>query len=67
MYYAAFILHDKDKNKKMKTNALGMPTEGCGASNGAQGGISGGPSWNDAKFYVGECDRISMDIEMWYS
>ena len=44
--------HDKNSNGDIDSNWLGIPTEGCGASNGAAGGAGGGPSWGDAKFYV---------------
>lgn len=46
--YAATALHDEDGNGKMKTNWIGMPKEGVGATNGAGG--MGGPSFKDAKF-----------------
>ena len=32
--YGVLVLHDKDLNGKMKTNAVGKPKEGVGASRG---------------------------------
>ena len=66
-YIGAFILHDEDENDKMKTNWVGMPKEGCGASNGASGGPSGGPSWGDAKVFLGICQLLNIEFELWYS
>ncbi|KAA3638342.1 MAG: DUF2141 domain-containing protein [Bacteroidetes bacterium] len=35
--YAVIIVHDEDKNGKLKTNWIGMPKEGVGNSNNPKG------------------------------
>ena len=35
--YGVLVLHDKDMNGKMKTNSVGKPKEGVGASRGTGG------------------------------
>ena len=49
----------------MDSDSLGKPKEGCGASNGAEGGVSGGPSWGDAKFKVEPCTFYEIRIKIW--
>lgn len=52
--YAIAIVHDENDNEKLDTNFLGIPKEGIGASNDAQGRM-GPPKWKDAKFvHAGE-------------
>ena len=63
----------------MKTNGNGMPTEGVGASRGAQGSWKGGPKWGKAKFWfvflrltqlanrVPPCSLVYVEIKLWYS
>lgn len=51
--YAAFAFHDKDGDGKLKTNWLGIPKEGVGASRGAKGRM-GPPKFKDAAFDVGK-------------
>ena len=66
-YIGVMVLHDKDSNNEMKTDWLGMPKEGVVASNGAEGGPSGGPRWNEAKEYIGACELMTFYLDMWYS
>lgn len=47
--YAVAVVHDENDNEQLDTNFLGIPKEGIGASNGAQGRL-GPPKWKDAKF-----------------
>ena len=61
--YAVSLLHDEDGDGDMKTNTLGIPLEGSGASNDARGRF-GPPKFADAKFTVSADKRIS--ITMWY-
>jgi len=50
--YAIAVIHDENGNNELDTNFIGMPKEGVGASNEAQGSM-GPPRWKDAKFEVG--------------
>ncbi len=47
--YAVVCFHDENKNGKLDTGFLGIPTEGTVASNNAKGTM-GPPSFKDAKF-----------------
>ena len=49
--YAISIFHDKNDNKKMDTNFMGIPKEPTGCSNGAKG-FMGPPKYKKAKFEV---------------
>jgi len=62
--YAAFAFHDADSNGKIKTNFIGMPKEGVGASRGAKG-FMGPPKFKDARFEVGT-DRKFIQIRLKY-
>jgi len=46
--YAIVAMHDENDNGKLDTNIFGVPTEGYGASRGAQGAF--GPKYDDARF-----------------
>ena len=46
---------------------VGIPQEGVACSRGASGGASGGPQWKKAKFTIGECEAVYVNVEMWYS
>jgi uncharacterized protein (DUF2141 family)/uncharacterized membrane protein len=48
--YAVSVLHDENRDGKMDTNFLGMPTKGYGASNNAESMHA--PSFDRAKFTV---------------
>ena len=48
--YAISLFHDINKNKKLDTNRLGIPSEPYGFSNDAIGKF-GPPSYEKAKFY----------------
>lgn len=49
--YAVAVLHDEDKNFRMKTGMFGIPKEGYGVSNNARSRF-GPPKYGDAKFKV---------------
>ena len=55
--YAASVTHDENANQRMDTNWLGMPAEGVGASNDAQG-FMGPPSFEDARFRHGKDAQV---------
>lgn len=61
--YAVSIFHDENCDTEMKTNALGIPLEGTGASNDARGRF-GPPKFADAKFTLSADKKIT--INMWY-
>jgi uncharacterized protein (DUF2141 family) len=61
--YAIRVYQDKNKNKKLDTNILGMPTENYGFSNDASGWF-GPPSWDKAKFIFNKPEmEIQIDID----
>jgi uncharacterized protein (DUF2141 family) len=60
--YAVAVVHDENDNEKLDTNFLGIPKEGIGASNGAQGRM-GPPKWKKAKFqHAGEATAQLIKI-----
>jgi uncharacterized protein (DUF2141 family) len=61
--YAVSVFHDEDCNGEMKTNILGIPLEGSGASNDARGKF-GPPRYKDARFTLEGNKKIT--IKMWY-
>jgi len=63
---AVFALHDEDLDGQLGTNFIGMPIEGCCATRGARGGMSGGPYWDDARVAVGSTPCTAVDLDMWY-
>ena len=60
--YAIRVYQDKNKNKKLDTNILGIPTENYGFSNNASGWF-GPPSWDKAKFIFNKPEMI-MEIDI---
>ncbi len=62
--YAAYAFHDADGNGRLKTNLIGMPKEGVGASRGAKG-FMGPPKFKDAAFHVGH-ERKTVKIRLRY-
>jgi uncharacterized protein (DUF2141 family) len=54
--WAAFAFHDEDADGRVRSNFLGMPKEGVGASRGARGRM-GPPSFEDAAFDHGAADQ----------
>lgn len=60
--YAISIFHDKNDNKELDTNFLGMPKEAFGFSNDVMG-LMGPPSFEKAKFDVYD-DKSTISIKL---
>ena len=61
--YAIRVYQDKNKNSKLDTNLLGIPSENYGFSNDASGWF-GPPSWDKAKFIFNKPDiTLNIDID----
>ena len=63
--YAVAVLHDENKDFKMKTGLFGIPKEGYGVSNNAEGRF-GPPKFADAKFKVTAKNDAQITISMIY-
>ena len=64
-FYAIAVFHDENDNGKLDTNFLGIPIEGSGASNNAQGWM-GPPKFVDARFeFTGGQHEIKIDVSYW--
>ena len=59
--YAVAVVHDENGNGKLDSNAFGIPREGIGASNGAQGRFRAA-RFDDAKFTVAGDTVVSITI-----
>jgi uncharacterized protein (DUF2141 family) len=60
--YAVSVFHDENGNGKLDRNFIGMPKEGVGASNGAEGKF-GPPKFDDARFtYKGGPQTLTIHI-----
>ena len=60
--YALAVIHDENMNGKLDTKWLGIPTEGYGFSNDAEG-KSGAPSFSAASFrYDGRNLNLTMSL-----
>jgi uncharacterized protein (DUF2141 family) len=55
--YAIAVHHDKNKDGKVNTNFLGIPTEAVGASNGAKGTM-GPPKYKDAALRIEKNTKV---------
>jgi uncharacterized protein (DUF2141 family) len=62
--YAVITFHDENDNGKLDENALGLPTEGYGFSNDAEGFLAA-PSFKDAAVTLGGHDK-AIDITLKY-
>src|ERR1700736_4840405 len=62
--YAAIVIHDENDNGRLDTNVWGVPTEGYGFSNDAQGFLSA-PSFAAAAVTIGDAD-VSTAISLIY-
>jgi uncharacterized protein (DUF2141 family) len=62
--YAIVAFHDKNENGKLEENAWGIPTEGYGFSNNAEGFL-GAPSFNDAAVALDHDDK-TVEITLSY-
>jgi uncharacterized protein (DUF2141 family) len=60
--YAMAVIHDENMNGKLDTNWLGIPAEGYGFSNDAQG-LLGAPPFSKASFpYNGQNIELTMTL-----
>jgi uncharacterized protein (DUF2141 family) len=59
--YAINVSHDKNSNKKLDTNVLGIPKEDWGCSNDARGKL-GAPKFKDKLFEVNQNKSITMNL-----
>jgi uncharacterized protein (DUF2141 family) len=61
--YAVAVLHDEDRNHKMKTGLMGIPKEGYGASRDARGRF-GPPKFDDARLGLraGQAGRTAIKM-----
>jgi uncharacterized protein (DUF2141 family) len=60
--YAVRVYHDENKNAKLDTNFLGIPTEDYGFSNNVSAWF-GPPSWDRAKFLF-NTKEMWMEIDI---
>lgn len=60
--YAIAVFHDENSNDDLDTNWIGIPKEGVGASNDANGRL-GPPKWKDAKFSVAQDTRTTAKMK----
>ena len=60
--YAISVFHDKNNNKKMDTNFMGIPKEPIGCSNGATG-FMGPPKYMKAKFTLASDVVIPVKVK----
>lgn len=60
--YAVRVFHDENRDGKLDTNFLGIPTEDYGYSNNASGWF-GPPSWDKAKFIFDQ-PEMTLEIEV---
>jgi uncharacterized protein (DUF2141 family) len=58
--YALVVIHDENRNGKLDTNWLGVPTEGYGFSSDAKATLSA-PSFSAAKFHY---DGGTLDLKI---
>lgn len=63
--YAVAVLHDEDRNHKMKTGLMGIPKEGYGASRDARGRF-GPPTFDDARLGLRARQSLRTAIKMTY-
>ena len=62
--YALLVIHDENDNGRLDENAMGVPTEGYGFGNDAQGFL-GAPSFDAAAIAIGDAD-VSTAITLIY-
>ena len=62
--YALIVFHDENDNGKLDANAWGVPTEGYGFSNNAEGFL-GAPSFKDAAVTLHQTDK-TIEIRLNY-
>jgi uncharacterized protein (DUF2141 family) len=57
--YAISVYHDKNKNGKLDTNFIGIPSEDFACSNNAKG-FMGPPKYENAKFDLNKDSKIEV-------
>jgi len=62
--YALVVIHDENRNGKLDTNWLGLPTEGYGFSSGAKATLSA-PSFSDASLWY-DGGTLELTISLHY-
>lgn len=62
--YAVSVLHDENMNNKLDTSFIGIPKEGCGASNNPRG-LFGPPSFEISKVELKSLHK-TIDIRIKY-
>lgn len=62
--YAVMVFHDENKNGKLDTNILGIPSEGYGASNNPRL-MAGPPKFDQAKFSLNQAAQ-TVDVKLLY-
>jgi len=62
--YAAIVIHDENDNGRIDKNVIGVPTEGYGFGNDAQGFLSA-PSFDAAAIVIGDAD-VNTSISLVY-
>lgn len=63
-FYAVSVIHDENMNNKLETSFIGIPKEGCGASNNPKS-FMGPPSFDASKFELKSNSKI-IEIVMKY-
>jgi uncharacterized protein (DUF2141 family) len=63
--FAISVLHDEDRDRKLKTGLFGIPSEGVGFSRNALGNF-GPPSWEDAKLKLNPGVHLTIKLRMHY-
>jgi uncharacterized protein (DUF2141 family) len=61
--YAVSVSHDRNGNKKVDTNFLGIPTEAWGVSNNARPSLRA-PRFDEAVFRMADGKDLTIDIRM---
>lgn len=60
--YAIAVYHDKNNNRNLDKNLMGMPVEKYGFSNNARGTFSA-PSFEEAKFYLSDQKKLQITLK----
>jgi uncharacterized protein (DUF2141 family) len=63
--FAISVLHDADRDRKLKTGLFGIPTEGVGFSRNALGNF-GPPSWDDARMHLSAAVHLTIKLRIHY-
>ncbi|MCP1335524.1 DUF2141 domain-containing protein [Hyphomicrobiales bacterium FT118] len=63
--YAVIVFHDENDNGLLDTGIFGVPVEGYGFSNNAEGFLSA-PAWRAARVVLGNADHKRIAISLIY-